>query len=73
MQEEALAWRVLVGLRPAPALAGYLAAYKRHVGNNSYNFLHLRVEEDWKAHCARCAWGTLWGTGLGCWGLLGCG
>jgi len=66
--EEALVWATLRALRPGPKLAKLAKAYDKQVGRKPFNFLHLRIEKDWLAHCKRCGgvgFGGFW-VGQGC-------
>jgi hypothetical protein len=57
-QHTDLVWAVLDGLQPAPALAAEIHSAKTALcgmaATGSYSVLHLRLEEDWQAHCRRC-------------------
>ncbi|GBF93895.1 hypothetical protein Rsub_06894 [Raphidocelis subcapitata] len=44
---------VLMGLRPSHTVEGYIRAAVERLG--TFNFLHLRIERDWQAHCKRWA------------------
>ena len=55
-------WAVLRALIPSPHLAAYVQAgiaklRSFDANHTSYNFLHVRLENDWLAHCHR--WGSI--------------
>ncbi|KAI8477207.1 MAG: hypothetical protein J3K34DRAFT_381683 [Monoraphidium minutum] len=53
--EHKFIWSVLSALRPAAALAPHVARAMASVKGKPFNFLHIRLEKDWQAHCSRWA------------------
>lgn len=57
MAEHKFIWTVMAALRPAPALETHVKRAMSAVEGRPFNFLHIRLEKDWQAHCARCVGG----------------
>ncbi|KAG2487834.1 hypothetical protein HYH03_013551 [Edaphochlamys debaryana] len=62
VQDEPIIWAILDAMRPAPHVRKHVesfqAAIRRFGGSDGkpapkYNFLHLRMENDWVEHCKR--------------------
>ncbi|KAI8467661.1 MAG: hypothetical protein J3K34DRAFT_523549 [Monoraphidium minutum] len=56
LAEEGLARRSMAALRPAAGVEARVQEYLAHIGSARFNYLHLRLEEDWQRHCDR--WST---------------
>jgi hypothetical protein len=57
MAEHKFVLAVLAGLRPAPAVQAHVDAALGRLAGRPFNFVHLRMERDWQAHCERWAHG----------------
>jgi hypothetical protein len=51
--EQKFIWAVLEGLRPAAGVAAAVERALAPMGGRPFNFLHIRLERDWQAHCSR--------------------
>jgi hypothetical protein len=47
-------WSALTALQPAAKLSTHVARALRRVGDGAFNFLHLRIERDWRTYCEGC-------------------
>jgi hypothetical protein len=54
LAERKFVWAVLGALRPAAAVQRHVDAALAQLEGRPFNFLHIRLERDWQAHCARC-------------------
>ncbi|GBF98874.1 hypothetical protein Rsub_11478 [Raphidocelis subcapitata] len=53
MAEHEFVLAVLAGLRPAPAVQPHVTQALGRLAGRPFNFVHLRMERDWQAHCER--------------------
>lgn len=47
-------WEVLGALRPVPSVAEHVMRALDRLGPGPFNFLHLKVEREWRDFCDRC-------------------
>jgi hypothetical protein len=51
--EQKFVWSVLGALRPSAAVEVHVRQAMAPLEGRPFNFLHIRLERDWQAHCAR--------------------
>lgn len=56
-EHRGLLWTVLKALQPAPAMSAVVGKALDRIGPGPFNFLHLRLDRDWRAYCERCVCG----------------